>query len=711
MTLPTSNDFNNAKRDIDDLAEIVSSPEIKDVANRRGGGTPTLAKVMKDLIERGRVRNRGAWSSGTEYSANDIWESSDGVWYVVVSYYVSSATFQIDIESGNVFVHQINITNDTVFSFAELRTFQPTLDGQQIKLLGHSIPGLGGGDFFYDASDVSSDDDNGTVAVSLSGARLKRKDVTTVDPVMFGALVDGSDSSDAIISACAAAGPAGIEFSYSHSFSRQIVGVLPWVQKPGSKLMFTGTPFVGATVEIGSDGVVLQEKLSVFDISNSNIHWSTEGFIGLRVINFANCRIEYRNIFGFNVGVQELGFNNGFAYNEIAVGILVSNKIQIEWATKGANSPLGYHNENLYFGGRLTNYSHSPVGVTRIGVRVYSIDGVYENNNNNVWMKPSFELFDGGLPVSMEDGVQNEFLYFRNESNGEVFVRESGNSSENLYLEGYSDRFDVANKLVSVSSHRDSIYVPSRTKIKQFMAAFFDSGSIIDKCNYYSWGRLNTYHVALFEGISGSTTYVDKIPNFELLSDSLKLTSVTKGIGVSVDTRNCKRIGIRPNCNAPGGRVTVVCYDSLGDQIVPVDDINLFTMKGRTFSAETIFFGGYRFGVDIGADDDQWYQFTVGDNVHSIDVIFAAGSGALDIRSFTLWHADVDDDSVPLVELRSCRDDFNIATGVPTQGVHKLGEKILNAAPAVGEPEGWLCIQSGDFSSTPPVYASLGMLS
>tara|TARA_R110002153_G_C13332570_1_gene498456 strand:+ start:29150 stop:31480 length:2331 start_codon:yes stop_codon:yes gene_type:complete len=589
-------------------------------------------------------------------------------------------------------------------TFSGLRAIEPINDGDQINLLGHTVAGLGGGVFYHDASSGSSDN-NGTVAVTAGGKRWLRKESFPVDPVMFGALINGSDSYTAIAAAIAAANDSGIVYTKPLSFGQKITGIAPWIQKEGAKLTYVGAPIDDAVIEIGVESVTTNTKTCVFDVSSTSIDWSLTNYTGLRLVNFANCNITYREIFGFTIGIQELGFNNGFAYNTITAGILISNKTQMEWATKGAAAPQGYHNENLYYGGRFTNFSSSPTGVQRIGVRSHSIDGVYTNNNNNVWLKPSFELFDGGLPVSMEAGTQNEFLYFRNESNGPVFVSESGTVSENLYIEGYSDQFDVAAKLTTTSLYRDSVYIPSRTKVKDHAVPFFESGNLRDLSNYYSFSRINTRHVQLFEGAGGVTTPVNLISNFTLNEDSLELSATTKGVGISVDTRKCRRFGVRPNCVQAGGRITVVCYDSAGAQITPINGSTLFTMKGRTFPAETIFFGGYRFGVDIGADDDQWYQFTLDDTVDSIDVIFAAGSAPLDMRSFDLYHMASDDDAVPVSYLKTCKE-VNLATAKPTQGVHKLCDSIDNAVPAVGQPQGWVCITAGDFAGTPPVYAS-----
>lgn len=63
----------------------------------------------------------------------------------------------------------------TASTIADLRLLVPTYDGQQVELLGHTLAGIGGGTFYYDASDTTSADNNGTVIVTSGGERWKRK--------------------------------------------------------------------------------------------------------------------------------------------------------------------------------------------------------------------------------------------------------------------------------------------------------------------------------------------------------------------------------------------------------------------------------------------------------------------------------------------------------------------------------------------------------
>lgn len=82
---------------------------------------------------------------------------------------------------------------------ANLRTIEPTVPGQIIELVSHSagwaaMPGTpkGGGEFYYDATDTATADDNGTVIVTAGGARWKRLKILPLRVDYFG-LTDGGD--------------------------------------------------------------------------------------------------------------------------------------------------------------------------------------------------------------------------------------------------------------------------------------------------------------------------------------------------------------------------------------------------------------------------------------------------------------------------------------------------------------------------------------
>lgn len=76
-----------------------------------------------------------------------------------------------------------------VSTVANMRLTEPSIDGQQITLLGHTLAGIGGGTFYHDESDTSSADNNGTVIVTAGGKRWKRNS-SHKSVAMFGGIGD-----------------------------------------------------------------------------------------------------------------------------------------------------------------------------------------------------------------------------------------------------------------------------------------------------------------------------------------------------------------------------------------------------------------------------------------------------------------------------------------------------------------------------------------
>mgnify|MGYP003385596961 CR=1 FL=1 len=85
----------------------------------------------------------------------------------------SNATFVSDVTNQPIRLGTIAMNSVPIKTIADLRTYNPVADGQVVDVLGHTLAGVGGGQFYYDPDDSTSADNNGTVIVTSMGARWK----------------------------------------------------------------------------------------------------------------------------------------------------------------------------------------------------------------------------------------------------------------------------------------------------------------------------------------------------------------------------------------------------------------------------------------------------------------------------------------------------------------------------------------------------------
>lgn len=111
------------------------------------------------------------------------------------SYNLANAEFRLKSRGAQV----------SIPDMPSLRLQEPVIQGQIYNLIGHTVSGVGGGQFYHDESDTTSVDDNGSVVVTPLGARIKRLNFNVVCPTMFGAIprtnggsYDNFDSTTAI---------------------------------------------------------------------------------------------------------------------------------------------------------------------------------------------------------------------------------------------------------------------------------------------------------------------------------------------------------------------------------------------------------------------------------------------------------------------------------------------------------------------------------
>lgn len=205
-------------------------------------------------------------------------------------------------------------------------------------------------------------------------------------------------------------------------------------------MRFTSTSEIPALV-IGNDNSLNRYKRFRLAVERSpRSDWSNSWSIGIRLINSFACDIDIMRASYFHTGVSCEGCGDGWVYNNVHLGILHSNKWGLKLINRLRRGVEGWVNENLFFGGAWMIASDITAG-GRVGVMMTQedIEGNVNKQNNNVFIKPSFELNVSKVapgqpmtyPIFMYNGTKNLFYSSRMEDCGNRAIGVRNNSSYN----------------------------------------------------------------------------------------------------------------------------------------------------------------------------------------------------------------------------------------------------------------------------------------
>jgi hypothetical protein len=211
----------------------------------------------------------------------------------------------------------VNTVIDTVNLLApldtldELRNFEPTVNFQKASIEGHTLTGSGSGEFYFDASDTTSTDNNGTIIVTLGGKRWKRSNTFVLTPEHFGFLPTNSltDNTTAF---------------QNYSNTRSVIYLLDNTTYLidtlilHSNLIIQGNP----TSKIKCKNTVNPTSLANITVRDTNFEYGEDTPNGLQILQFNLCT---------NVIVQKCNFE----------GLGYSGDTPL---TTGANSGLKFEN-------------------------------------------------------------------------------------------------------------------------------------------------------------------------------------------------------------------------------------------------------------------------------------------------------------------------------------------------------------------------------
>ena len=429
--------------------------------------------------------------------------------------------------------------------------------------------------------------------------------------------------------------------------------------------------------------------------------WYNENCVGVKLVNCNNCNIRIDQADDFTIGVQCIGSGGGFAYNNVELIGIRSNKIGLDLTNETANDKIGWCNENLFLGGRFSSLSSYHTDKPRYGVRITSKDRTYVKNNNNVFLKPSFELKyhspHEAIPILLEYAEQNSFLKIRNEGNSLITARVTNNSTENEITTGYGN--------ITIEDVSDYPLTLSRSIRRQLIDntqnIIFNSGPMHKKACYSDGATsINVPNIFFMPSTTGAPSPV--MPSITLNDNYLELTG-SRACGIFVDTSVNKRFVLRRDIDEGyEGRIGIKCFDAVGNLLTDTGTNHPY-VKGTMstgFVYVTTYGGMYRTGIDTKGDR----LFMVGDDVKYIAVMMVGGTNPLRIRSFSI--ASVDGGSPACwTGYEEIVPGANIGTAPPTAGTWEVGRRVVRI-PEEGQPKAWVCTVAG----TPGTWVSEGSL-
>lgn len=122
-----------------------------------------------------------------------------------------------------------------------------------------------------------------------------------------------------------------------------------------SKCVFTYTPSTGTALIVGDPAGTIRKTIAtplVIAGAKTQTGWSqVASTIGVRVLNVESSNLTITGARNFEVGLDMHGQGSGTAYNNVMLGELGNNKVNL----RHSNDATGWSNQNTFIGGRLAH--------------------------------------------------------------------------------------------------------------------------------------------------------------------------------------------------------------------------------------------------------------------------------------------------------------------------------------------------------------------
>ena len=401
-----------------------------------------------------------------------------------------------------------------------------------------------------------------------------------------------------------------------------------------SPIYFSGA---GAALTIGSPtSQPFRRTYRLWVVRATQSAWTSEGDVGIRLVNVNTSDIHIVESRGFTIGVQYLADGQCLCYNQTKVQLLLNNQIGIDITQQHGGAPNG----NTFWGGRFTHNTGVGSGLSRYGVRVTSLDGTYTSANENRFYGPSFELgktsagVADAVPVLMIHGQNNLVSAARSEGNSPQFAEVQHTSQLNqfdvLFLGGTS----TLAVLHSPTNAGDSLLTGGgQSKIHQEGTRdVWTSGAF-----HKTWVNGITIPGVV---IGSSSDAVESLQGTGLIPTATYIeVPSSRSLVRYVSTEILKRFVVFIDADMGfGGRVWIRAYDATGVVLtgVSVDFPVVVGLSGAGFTWSSAYGGAYV----TGSDSTNPRYFRVKDDVKSVAVLVTGGSLPLRIRGFRIAAVD-----------------------------------------------------------------------
>ncbi len=588
-----------------------------------------------------------------------------------------------------------------------------------------------------DASGVFYPDPHADDAVDNLGVHVKNRSGLpyrrltdagqTFNVQHFGAIGDGTTDDTAAINAAidalaAASGYRTLVFPPAIHYRTTETITIP---ERADVVMDTPVKYEGAVttpaIVVGRERANNVAKLKLQVIrefgADGYANWDEADNIGLLIHNAYMAFLEIPRVEGFTIGVQARGSGAGFGYSHIHLGLLRDNWVALDLFNYELNDKPGWVNENIWYGGDFGRRSDTKRGWGNIGIRIHSGDDRYTRNNNNLFIKPCFELGAASstpekvLPIQIETGRWNRFWSCRNENNNTPVMRTTGVALENELSVGRGS-VQVEDLGDYPTSVFDCVY---DLAVQSDGQPLHQVSSVRAASTPYADGEVHVQGLTFHDPATGAVSHHGRAA---LTDHGLKVTPADHGIGLRVDLHDPMQRSTQYNWNrlvarasfAEGaeGSLHVVCLDADGAVMTPEADERLVAgREGAIFDWVPDAFGGsYRAGGN-GSKPDEPYDWSPAAPADATYIAVAKKVAAVRV----IWWARDDRDleigsvAVSTPDLRvppagpEVVTDGRLASEPPTVGTWAPGTFISNDAPEVADGhviQGWLKVTTGD---------------